>query len=137
MDCGILLLCISVFVATIMILANVILNRKLKKYIESIKVGDIFVYRLDVNSYYSRIEKYKHELENPFDPNPAPLYFPKCTCIIKELKESETGEIWVCYNLVNTPSDITIAEKTSELIEHYGTLNEFLELRERVERFEI
>lgn len=133
----ILLSCVSVFVATIMIIANVIVNLKQKKYIESIKPGDIFVYHSAVNAYYGSIEEYKHELTNPFDPTPIRLFFPDSTCIIKELKESETGEIWVCYNLVNTPHEITIAENTSNLIEHYRTLDKFLAIRERVERFEI
>lgn len=133
----ILFSCISVFVATIMILANVIVNKKQKKYIESIKTGDIFVFHLDVNSYYRRIEEYKHELENPFDPTPIPLVFPDSTCIIKELKKSETGETWVCFNIIKTPKEISIAENTDTLVKHYRTLDEFLEFKERVERFEI
>lgn len=133
----ILLSCVSVFVATIMILANVIVNKKQKKYIESIKAGDIFVFHLDVNLYYRRIEEYKHELENPFDPNIEPFRFPCHTYIIKELKKSETGETWVCYVIIKTPDKIYTAENSDILTEHYESLNEFLEFRERVERFEI
>ena len=137
MDFGILLLCITVFVIIIVTLVYLILNIKEKKYIKSIKVGDIFVYSQDVDSYYRRINDYKHYSTNPFDPNPKTLYFPSQTCIIKELKESKTGEMWVCYNLVDTPDEITIAENTSNFTNHYRTLDDFLELRERVKRFEI
>lgn len=133
----IIFLCSTAFVSGMIMLINTIINRKRQKYIESIKTGDIFVYHSDVSLYYRRIEEYKHELTNPFNPKGIRLFFPDSTCIIKELKESETGEIWVCYNLVDTPHKITIAENTSNLIEQYKTLDEFLEFRERVERFEI
>lgn len=133
----ILLTCISIFVAVMMILLNVIVNRKQKKYIESIKVGDIFCYSSDVNSYYKEIERYKHELTNPFDPTPPPLIFPRSTCIIKELKESDIGEMWICYNLIGNVKELKIAENSDSLVKHYRSLDEFLDLRERVERFEI
>lgn len=136
-EIGVLLSCISVFVATIMILVNVIVHRKEKKYIENTKVGDIFCFCTEVDLYYRKIEKYKHELTNPFDPTPTLLTFPNSTCIIKGLKESKSGEMWVCYNLINTPDEIIVAENTDILVKHYRTLDEFLALRERVERFEI
>ena len=56
---------------------------------------------------------------------------------IKELKESESGEIWVCYGTIRTSEDVDNSERLSSLVEHYASLNEFLEVRERVERFEI
>lgn len=130
----ILLTCISVFVASIMILLNVIVNRKQKKYIESIKAGDIFCYSSDVNSYYKEIERYKYELTNPFDPTPIPLVFPNTTCMIKKIRKSKTGETWVSYVRIKTPNNIYNADI---LTEHYQSLNEFLEFRKRVERFEI
>ena len=132
----VLLYCIS-FAILVVILVHIILIMKEKKYIKSIKVGDIFVYRTDVDLYYETIEKYKYELDNPFESTPIVLTFPVNTCIIKELKESKTGEMWVCYNLVDTPDEITIAENTSNFTNHYRTLDDFLEIRERVKRFEI
>ena len=132
----VLLYCIS-FAAIVVILVHIILNIKENKYIKSIKAGDIFVYRTDVDLYYETIEKYKYDLDNPFESTPTVLTFPVNTCIIKELKESKTGEMWVCYNLINTLNDITIAEKTSELVNHYRRLDDFLEFRKRVKRFEI
>ena len=136
-EISVLLSCISIFVAFVMILTNVMVNRKEKKYIKSIKVGDIFCFRTDVNSYYRKIEEYKHELENPFRSNHRPLCFPSSTCIIKELKESKSGETWVCFVVIRNPEDINNVEKLSISAEHYESLNEFLEYRERVERFEI
>ena len=62
----ILLYCIS-FAILVVILVHIILIMKEKKYIKSIKVGDIFVYRTDVDLYYEIIEKYKYELDNPFE----------------------------------------------------------------------
>ena len=132
----ILLYCIS-FAILVVILVHIILIMKEKKYIKSIKVGDIFVYRTDVDLYYEIIEKYKYELDNPFESTPIVLTFPVNTCIIKELKESKTGEMWVCYNLINTLNDIIIAEKTSELVNHYRRLDDFLEFRKRGERFKL
>lgn len=132
----VLLYCIS-FAVIVVILVHIILIMKEKKYIKSIKAGDIFVYRTDVDSYYETIEKYKYELDNPFESTPIVLTFPVNTCIIKELKESKTGEMWVCYNLINTLNEITIAEKTSELVNHYRRLDDFLEFRKRVKRFEM
>ena len=132
----VLLYCIS-FAVIVVILVHIILNMKEKKYIKSIKAGDIFVYRTDVDLYYETIEKYKYDLDNPFESTPTVLTFPVNTCIIKELKESKTGEMWVCYNLINTLNEITIAEKTSELVNHYRRLDDFLEFRKRVERFEM
>jgi len=120
-----------------MLLINTIKNRKRQKYIESIKPGDIFCFYKDVGLYYNKFEKYKHELTNPFDPTPVPLTFPSGTCIIKELKESSTGDMWVCYNLIGDPEELTRAENSDILVKHYRTLEEFLELREKVERVEI
>ena len=125
--------CIIGFVVGMMILINVIIYYKEKKFIKSIKAGDIFVYDIDVSLYYKRIENYKN---NPFDSSEF-LVFPFNTCIIKELKKSETGETWVCYNIIRTPKEISIAEKTDILTNFYSPLNEFLEFRERVKRFEI
>ena len=129
----IVLACTTVFVVIMMILINIITHHKEKKFIKSIKAGDIFVYDTDVSLYYNRIENYKN---NPFDSIEL-LVFPFNTCIIKELKESETGETWVCYNIIRTPKEISIAEKTDILTNFYSPLNEFLEFRERVKRFEL
>ena len=129
----IVLSCAIGFVVIIAVLMNIITHHKEKKFIKSIKAGDIFVYDTDVSLYYSRIENYKN---NPFDSTEL-LVFPFNTCIIKELKESETGETWVCYNIIRTPKEISIAEKTDILTNFYSPLNEFLEFRERVKRFEI
>lgn len=129
----IVLACTTAFVVIMMILINIITHHKEKKFIKSIKAGDIFVYDTDVSLYYNRIENYKN---NPFDSTEL-LVFPFNTCIIKELKESETGETWVCYNIIRTPKEISIAEKTDILTNFYSPLNEFLEFRERVKRFEL
>ena len=129
----IVLACITAFVVIMMILINIITHHKEKKFIKSIKAGDIFVYDTDVSLYYNRIENYKN---NPFDSTEL-LVFPFNTCIIKELRESETGETWVCYNIIRTPKEISIAEKTDILTNFYSPLNEFLEFRERVKRFEL
>ena len=129
----IVLLCSVGFVVITAVLMNIITHHKEKKFIKSIKAGDIFVYDTDVSLYYKRIENYK---TNPFDSTEL-LVFPFNTCIIKELKESETGETWVCYNIIRTPKEISIAEKTDILTNFYSPLNEFLEFRERVKRFEL
>ena len=129
----IVLVCSIGFVMITAALMNIITHRKEKKFIKSIKAGDIFVYDTDVSLYYNRIENYKN---NPFDSTEL-LVFPFNTCIIKELKESETGETWVCYNIIRTPKEISIAEKTDILTNFYSPLNEFLEFRERVKRFEL
>ena len=129
----IVLSCAIGFVVITATLMNIITHHKEKKFIKSIKVGDIFVYDTDVSLYYNRIENYKN---NPFDSTEL-LVFPFNTCIIKELKESETGETWVCYNIIRTPKEISIAEKTDILTNLYSPLNEFLEFRERVKRFEL
>ena len=129
----IVLLCSVCFVVGMMILINVIAHHKEKKFIKSIKAGDIFVNDIDVSLYYDRIKNYK---DNPFE-SAELLVFPFNTCIIKELKESETGETWVCYNIIRTPKEISIAEKTDILTNFYSPLNEFLEFRERVKRFEL
>lgn len=129
----IVLSCTVGFVVIMVTLINIITHHKEKKFIKSIKAGDIFVYDTDVSLYYKRIENYKN---NPFDSTEL-LVFPFNTCIIKELKESETGETWVCYNIIRTPKEISIAEKTDILTNFYSSLNEFLEFRERVKRFEL
>ena len=129
----IVLSCAVGFVMITAALMNIITHHKEKKFIKSIKAGDIFVYDTDVSLYYNRIENYKN---NPFD-SAELLVFPFNTCIIKELKESETEETWVCYNIIRTPKEISIAEKTDILTNFYSPLNEFLEFRERVKRFEL
>lgn len=133
----IIFLCATAFVSVMMILINTITNRKRQKYIESIKPGDIFCFSSDIDLYYKKFEKYKHELTNPFNPTSIPLVFPGGTCIIKELKESETGEMWICYNLIGGPEELSMAENSDVLIKHYRTLDEFLALRNRVKRVEI
>ena len=129
----IVLSCVIGFVVITAALMNIITYHKEKKFIKSIKAGDIFVYDTDVSLYYNRIENYK---DNPFGLTEL-LVFPFNTCIIKELKKSETGETWVCYNIIRTPKEISIAEKTDILTNFYSPLNEFLEFRERVKRFEL
>ena len=129
----IVLSCAIGFVMITATLMNIITHHKEKKFIKSIKAGDIFVYDTDVSLYYNRIENYKN---NPFDSTEL-LVFPFNTCIIKELRESETGETWVCYNIIRTPKEISIAEKTDILTNFYSPLNEFLEFRESVKRFEL
>ena len=129
----IVLSCAIGFVVITAAIMNIITHHKEKKFIKSIKAGDIFVYDTDVSLYYGRIKNYK---DNPFDSSEL-LVFPFNTCIIKELKESENGETWVCYNIIRTPKEISIAEKTDILTNLYSPLNEFLEFRERVKRFEI
>ena len=104
----IVLLCSVGFVVITEVLMNIITHHKEKKFIKSIKAGDIFVYDTDVSLYYYKIKNYK---DNPFY-STSLLVFPLNTCIIKELKESETGETWVCYNIIRTPKEISIAEKT-------------------------
>lgn len=132
-----LLLCISIFVGVMMMLINIIINRKRTKYIKSIKPGDIFCFHTDVNSYYRKIEEYKYELTNPFKSEPIPLVFPDSTCMIKELRKSNIGETWVSYVRIDTPEKFSVAEKLGVLTEHYQTLNDFLEFRKRVKRFEM
>ena len=129
----IVLSCAIGFVVITAAIMNIITHHKEKKFIKSIKTGDIFVYDTDVSLYYYKIKNYK---DNPFD-STSLLVFPFNTCIIKELKESETGETWVCYNIIRTPKEISIAEKTDILTNFYSPLNEFLEFRERVKRFEL
>lgn len=129
-----LLSCIGIFVVFMIILIKVIADIQYKKYIKSIKAGDIFCFRNDANSYY---QEYKHELENPFKSNYRSVHFPSLTYIIKELKESKSGETWVCYAIISTPEDVDTPEKLSSLPEYYTTLNEFLEFRERVDHVEI
>ena len=55
----VLLYCIS-FAILVVILVHIILIMKEKKYIKSIKVGDIFVYRTDVDLYYEIIDSYDY-----------------------------------------------------------------------------
>lgn len=128
---------VSIFLISLYIIVYKIYNKTKEEFIKSIKPGDIFVYTSRIDWYYNRIEEYKHELENPFDSNPPQLFFPDSTCIIKDIKKSKTGELWVCYCLIDSPDDIIVAENSNSLTEHYRTLDEFLGLRERVERFEI
>lgn len=132
-----LLLYISIFVGVMMMLINIIINRKRTKYIKSIKPGDMFCHNSDVNSYYRKIEEYKYELTNPFESSPIQLVFPDSTCMIKELRKSKIGEIWVSYVRIDTPEKISVAENLGVLTEHYQTLNDFLEFRKRVKRFEM
>ena len=40
--------------------------KRYKNYINSIRVGDIFVSDFRVDSYYHEIEEYNHEQQNPF-----------------------------------------------------------------------
>ena len=128
---------VSIFLISLYIIVYKIYNKTKEEFIKSIKPGDIFVYTSRVDWYYNRIEEYKHELENPFNSESPRLFFPDSTCIIKDIKKSKTEELWVCYCLIDNPDDITVAENSDILTKHYRTLDEFLGLRERVERFEI
>jgi signal peptidase I len=128
---------VNIFLISLYIIVYKIYNKTKEEFIKSIKPGDIFVFTSKVNWYYNKIEEYKHDLENPFDSNPPRLFFPDSTCIIKGVKKSKTGELWVCYCLIDSPDDIIVAENSDVLTKHYRTLDDFLGLRERVERFEI
>lgn len=106
--------------------------KRYKNYINSIQVGDIFVSDFRIDSYYRSIEEYKHEQQNPFK-KPDRFWFPQNTCIIREFKTNEQGEIWVAYSFIKTSDDI----HSYELYKHYKSLDDFLRYRTRVKPFNI
>ena len=106
--------------------------KRYKNYINSIQVGDIFVYDSKVGSYYREMKEYNHEQQNPFK-KPNRFWFPQNTCIIREFKTNEQGEIWVAYSIIKTSDDL----HSHELYKHYKSLNDFLCYRTRVEPFNI
>ena len=107
-------------------------SKRYKNYINSIQVGDIFVSDFRIDSYYRSIEEYKHEQQNPFK-KPDRFWFPQNTCIIREFKTNEQGEIWVAYSFIKTSDDI----HSHELYKHYKSLDDFLRYRTRIGLFNI
>ena len=76
----------------------VIHELRIKKYIDSIKVGDMF-----------ELELVKDLQEDPFDSNPI-INRKEYQCVITDIKKNTTGETWVKYK--NLADD---EEKTEEI----------------------
>ena len=87
-------------------------SREYKEYIDSIKVGDVFV------SNYVDIS------DDPFDKNSNYLEYGK---IIVDIKKNYKGETWVKYRWL----------KIDNGIEYTKELHEFLETQIRVKQSEI
>lgn len=86
--------------------------REYKKYIDSIKVGDIFVPNFDNN------------LDDPFAEKPDYSEYSK---VIVDIKKNNKGETWVKYKWL----------KIDNGIEYTKELHEFLKTQIRVEQSEI
>ena len=86
--------------------------REYKKYIDSIKVGDIFVPNFD------------NDLDDPFAENPDYSEYSK---VIVDIKKNNKGETWVKYKWL----------KIDNGIEYTKELHEFLETQIRVKQSEI
>ena len=86
--------------------------REYKKYIDSIKVGDIFVPNFDNN------------LDDPFAEKPDYSEYSK---VIVDIKKNNKGETWVKYKWL----------KIDNGIEYTKELHEFLETQIRVKQSEI
>lgn len=128
----IMLSCV-IFVIVVGVLIYYIGNLSSRRFIQSIQVGDIFVYDNKVNYYYESYQKYKHELNNPFV-KPNIVIFPKGTCILREMRVDDNGKTWVAFSSLDTSNDL---HRINSLTKHYRTLDEFLDIRERVEKFEL
>ena len=86
--------------------------REYKKYIDSIKVGDIFVPNFD------------NDLDDPFAEKPDYSEYSK---VIVDIKKNNKGETWVKYKWL----------KIDNGIEYTKELHEFLETQIRVKQSEI
>ena len=86
--------------------------REYKKYIDSIKVGDIFVPNFD------------NDLDDPFAEKPDYSEYSK---VIVDIKKNNKGETWVKYKWL----------KIDNGIEYTKELHEFLKTQIRVEQSEI
>ena len=86
--------------------------REYKKYIDSIKVGDIFV------------PNFNNNLDDPFAEKPDYSEYSK---VIVDIKKNNKGETWVKYKWL----------KIDNGIEYTKELHEFLKTQIRVEQSEI
>lgn len=129
----VIMLSCAIFVIVVGGLIYYISNLSRRRFIQSIQIGDIFVYDSKVNYYYDSYQRYKRELNNPFV-KPNILIFPKGTCILREMRVDDNGKTWVAFSNLDTSNDL---RRIDSLTEHYRTLDEFLNLRTRVEKFEL
>lgn len=128
---GLLILTTIVLVTIVCAINTIICNKRHLAFIKSIKVGDMFTYDNNVSKYYRWVDDYKHEMTNPFE-KPLRFVYPDGTCIIKDIKSNDNGEIWIAYCLIKTSDDFSNINK---LVEHYRSLDDFLKLRTRIEKF--
>ena len=112
MECLILILILPLSVLFFMTIFDEKNYREYKKYIDSIKVGDIFVPNFDNN------------LDDPFAEKPDYSEYSK---VIVDIKKNNKGETWVKYKWL----------KIDNGIEYTKELHEFLKTQIRVEQSEI
>lgn len=112
MEYLILILILPLSVLFFMSMFNEKNYREYKKYIDSIKVGDIFVPNFDNN------------LDDPFAEKPDYSEYSK---VIVDIKKNNKGETWVKYKWL----------KIDNGIEYTKELHEFLKTQIRVEQSEI
>ena len=112
MEYLILILILPLSVLFFMSMFDEKIYREYKKYIDSIKVGDIFVPNFDNN------------LDDPFAEKPDYSEYSK---VIVDIKKNNKGETWVKYKWL----------KIDNGIEYTKELHEFLKTQIRVEQSEI
>lgn len=117
----------AIIVGSIFILCSLISNYKYKRFLNSIKPGDVFTYKSRVNSYHWRVEDYLKELRSPFKQE-ALLVYPEGTCVITDIKTNEHGETWFAYKTIGSLRDFNDPTKYV----HYDEIHEFLDYRSRV-----
>lgn len=94
-----------------------------KRFIQTIRVGDLFINDYDLDTYYRWLYEETH---NPYTVKGKEFYYPTGTYIVRDIKHNDKGEIWVAYDSIHYES-----EKPSK---HPLTkeINKFLDDRTRI-----
>lgn len=94
-----------------------------KRFIQTVRVGDLFINDYDLDTYYRWLYEETH---NPYTVKGKEFYYPTGTYIVRDIKHNDKGEIWVAYDSVHYESE--------KPLKHHLTkeINKFLDTKTRI-----
>lgn len=119
----VILIVIPVVVTFVFMGIHIYCGIRRKRFIQSVRVGDLFINDYDLDTYYRWLYEETH---NPYTIKGKEFYYPSGTYIVRDIKQNDKGEIWVAYDCVHYESE--------KPLKHHLTkeINEFLDSRTRI-----
>ena len=97
-----------------------------RRFIQTVRVGDLFICDYDLDTYHRWLYEETH---NPYKLK-TDFYYPSGTYIIRDVKHNDKGEIWVAYDPIHYET-----EKPSR-VPYTKEINSFLNDKTRIKNIE-